>query len=1123
MDAWRDIRLKARECHRQALSKSKDRKACKLIAAALEPDDLQVDHYEPGSVVSKGVYGFLDRESKMINVASGQSTENEAVVIAHELGHFKLHRDPRNEVTALAPGLGGDPIDSGAGRVEGYSPRERKEVQADVFAGEFLCPSDWLREELLAKGRKPRDIAAGLGLPPGLVMNQAVRALLLPPLQAPPESGPSPAYALDASQLEAATWNAGPLLVDAGPGTGKTRTLVHRIRHLLENGGTSVPSPASILALTFSNKAAEEMRERLSAYNADAAIEMWVGTFHAFGLELITKYHQRIGRSINVRILDEAGSLALLEENLIRLPLRYFQNLYEPAYELVNVLRAISRCKDELITPAAYRTAAEAARVAAITEDEREVAGKALEVAAIYEIYEDALKKADAVDFGDLVLLSAHILEQNTDIRREYQNRFKHILVDEYQDVNSASARLLRALSRPGADVWVVADQRQSIYRFRGAAPTDVQRFPAEFSGARRSLAVNYRSGSPVVRAFQSFAASMQASPGGGSLTAQRGNVGAIRQVVAPSVGAEAAAIRDHIEQARAHGIPYSEQVILARSHLTLARITGALEKLGVPLLYLGDLFEREEIRDLLSLLSIGAEPGGIGLVRVAQLQEYGAAKDDALAVIRWAEANNLPKLDALRRVAEIPGLTAKGQTGLACLAAQLEGVGPGTSPWMLLTAWLFERSAYLTTVLVANDSKSQQKLIAIYQFLKVCGEMAADGNSTRKYLLARVRRIEALNDDRIYRAVASEASDTQGVRVLTIHGSKGLEFKAVHLPALATRYMPAVRQGVRCPPPPSLAHLAVQPGDHDAEEECLFFVALSRARDFLFLTRSERYTATQNASASRFLSGLNGLAPVRRSDAGAPPTQPARPLCPPKPRNLYQERELSLYIQCPQRYQFETLDGLRAMRDEAPYIRFHRCVFRTIGWLEEQRAAGTPADRAAALEQLAQEWALRGPTGHGFEAYYRASADSMVTSMVDVIAAETGTYDRGEWIVDLDGRQIAVTPDRVVIGQDGTVHLQRIRTGRKTKSDPANRIYALLRRGAETRYRGKRISIETYYLATDETVIVPPGKDDKLLAEYRNAITEIERGAFAPAPEDARRCPNCQCYFICDFIPGVS
>jgi ATP-dependent DNA helicase UvrD/PcrA len=953
MDAWRDIRLKARECHRQALSKSKDRKACKLIPAALEPDDLQIDHYAPGSVVSKGVFGFLDRESKIINVAGDQSAEDEAVVIAHELGHFKLHRDPRNEVTALAPGLGGDPIDSGAGRVEGYSPRERKEIQADVFAGEFLCPSDWLREELVGKGRKPRDVAKEIGLPPGLVMNQAIRALLLPPLQAPPASDPAPPYALDASQLEAATWDNGPLLVDAGPGTGKTRTLVHRIRHILENDITAVPSPASILALTFSNKAAEEMRERLSAYNSDAAIEMWVGTFHAFGLELVTKYHQRLGRSIKVRILDEAGSLALLEANLIKLPLRYFQNLYEPAYELVPVLRAISRCKDEMVTPAVYRAEAEAAHASAITDDEGEIAGKALEVAAIYEIYEDELKKADAVDFGDLVMRSAHILEQHADIQAEYHARFEHILVDEYQDVNSASARLLRALCKPGGDVWVVADQRQSIYRFRGAAPSNVQRFVADFSGQRRSLAINYRSGSSVVRAFQSFAAHMKASPGGGRWTVQRGNVGAIRQVVAPTVAAEAAAIRDHIEHAKAQGIPYSEQVILARSHLTLARITGALEKLGVPLLYLGDLFEREEIRDLLSLLSIGAEPGGIGLVRVAQLQEYGATKADALTVIRWAEANHLPKLEALSRVAEIPGLTPQGQAGLARLAAQLEGVGPGTSPWTLLTMWLFERSTYLAPLLAAADPKSQQKLIAIYQFLKVCGEMAADGDSSRKYLLARVRRIEALNDDRMYRAVASEASDTNGVRVLTIHGSKGLEFKAVHLPALATRYMPAIRQWVRCPPPPNLAHLAIQPGDHDAEEECLFFVALSRARDFLFLTRAEHYTPTQRANASKFLTSLDALAPARRMDGGGAPARSGPPPCPPTPRTLYQERELSLYIQCPQRYQFETLDGLRAMRDETPYIRFHRCVFRTIGWIEQQRAAGSPADRAAALAQF--------------------------------------------------------------------------------------------------------------------------------------------------------------------------
>ena len=185
----------------------------------------------------------------MVYVASSQSAEDEAIVIAHEIGHFKLHRDPRNEVTAIAPGLGGDSIDPGAGRVEGYSSRERKEVQADVFAGEFLCPSDWLREQLLMAGKRPGEVAKNLELPPGLVMNQAIRALLLPPLHTSSAPQPMQAFELDESQLEAALWNDGPLLVDAGPGTGKTRTLVYRIQRLLEQGA----SPASILALTFSN------------------------------------------------------------------------------------------------------------------------------------------------------------------------------------------------------------------------------------------------------------------------------------------------------------------------------------------------------------------------------------------------------------------------------------------------------------------------------------------------------------------------------------------------------------------------------------------------------------------------------------------------------------------------------------------------------------------------------------------------------------------------------------------------------------------------------------------------------------------------------------------------------
>ena len=248
-------------------------------------------------------------------------------------------------------------------------------------------------------------------MPESLVTHQLIRGLLLPPLREAPPAPPAAVYDLDESQRLAATWDGAPLLVDAGPGTGKTRTLIHRIGHLLGNGST----PGMFLALTFSNKAAEEMRERLSAMNPDAAIEMWVGTFHAFGLELITKWPSAIGRTGDVTVLDEAGSLALLEDNLAKLPLRHFQNLYEPAYELAHVLRAVSRCKDELISPAAYRAAAEEAYAAAEVArdaDAIEAAEKALELAAIYQIYEDKLAETNSVDFGDLVLLAGRLVEK---------------------------------------------------------------------------------------------------------------------------------------------------------------------------------------------------------------------------------------------------------------------------------------------------------------------------------------------------------------------------------------------------------------------------------------------------------------------------------------------------------------------------------------------------------------------------------------------------------------------------------------------------------------------------------------------------------------------------------------
>lgn len=1112
MDSWIDIRRRARTLHREALEQAKgDRRANALIAGALQLRDLEVERFEPGSIAGQHVLGFLEREACLINVANNQLAEDESVIVAHEIGHFELHHDRRNEVTVTSQILSGDAIETAAAGVEGYSARERKEIQADVFAGEFLCPSDWLRDEFTQRGRKPSEIAGQLGLPLHLVTNQLIRALLLPPLRPVAEvSTTGEATQLDESQLKAATWNDGPLLVDAGPGTGKTRTLVHRIQHLLERGVAAT----SILALTFSKKAAEEMRERISAMNPQAAIEMWVGTFHSFGLEITAKWPSRIGRTQQFQVVDPTAALSLLEDNLIRLPLDNYQNLYEPAYDLVHILKMISRCKDEMITPEELRVAAAESLSAATDAEEQEKSEKALEVAAIYEIYETILTENDAVDFGDLIMRTARMLEENQDLRDTLQQRYKHIVVDEYQDVNFASARLLRVLSGPETKVWVVADQRQSIYRFRGAKPTNVAQFENDFCGTRQSLTFNYRSFSSIVDTFQAFSVVMAGRAMSGSWTAKRGDGGEVSVTVAPTLAAEAEAIRDKIESLRVGGIAYQDQVILARSHLSLARVTDLLEKMGVPLLYLGDLFERPEIRDLLSLVAMDAEFGGIGLVRVAQLPEYGASRQDALLVIRWSLENKMHLFEALTRLDHIPGLSTNGRLSLAKLGQQLHGFDSTTSPWTLLSTWLFERSNYLTPLLNSADIKSRQKLIAIYHFLKICGEQVALGESSRKSFLAKIRRIEMLNEDTIYRAVASEATDMDAVRVMTIHGSKGLEFRAVHLPVLATRYMPSTRQGVRCPAPQSLPHLVMQADHHEAEEECLFFVALSRARDHLSLSRAEQYT-TQKSSESKFLPSIRNQAVARRHSGTGNSYASIRQLTPVPLRESYEERELELYMQCPARYDYQQREGLRGNRDESAYVRFHRCVYRTVGWLERRRHDGESATSHDALSQLALVWQTDGPVDHPFEGYYRNAAENMMQLMAQTLATENATYDRQEWSVTVANRTITLTPDRVVVGVDGAVAVQRVRTGKKTKSESEKPIYALLKLAAQSYFPGRRVGVETFYLATGERVPVASRNDEKLIQKYADAIAGIESGDFHPIP-DPRRCPNCPSYFIC-------
>jgi superfamily I DNA/RNA helicase len=302
-----------------------------------------------------------------------------------------------------------------------------------------------------------------------------------------------------------------------------------------------------------------------------------------------------------------------------------------------------------------------ASAMSAVSETEREAREKALEVAHAYDVYERAKRARGFVDFGDLIARPVELFRMRPDIRDAVRTERRHVLVDEYQDMNRASGLLLKELVEPGCGPWVVGDVKQSIYRFRGASPVNMVRFADDFPGATTTdLGVNYRSGGRIVRTFESFGAGMASGELAPPmrLEARRGETaGRVEFDIASTFEAECEGIARTIQSDVEAGSSFGHHAILARSHTTLARLARHLERSGVPCLYFGDFFERTEIRDLLSLLSLVSERLGVGLFRAAQLPQYAVPGGDILAVFRWRRDQDVAMIAALRRLDEISDL----------------------------------------------------------------------------------------------------------------------------------------------------------------------------------------------------------------------------------------------------------------------------------------------------------------------------------------------------------------------------------------------------------------------------------------------------------------------------------
>jgi Zn-dependent peptidase ImmA (M78 family) len=345
-----------------------------------------------------------------------------AFLVAHEIGHVEFGgAAAANASLEPDPSRPAEAAPVGVDRVIDYGRRERREVQMDLFGREFLLPRSAARRLHVIDGMTASAIAARLGAPFEVVAQQLLDALLLPLVTV--DTRAREEKPLNKEQKLASEHWGSPYLLEAGPGTGKTQTLVGRVEWLLEV--KKVP-PEQILVLTFSNKAAGELADRIAAKHPKAAGAMWIGTFHSFGLDIIRRFHERLKLPANPRMMDRTEAIDLLADGFPRLGLTHYQNLWDPSFEISDILAAISRAKDEVVSARRYAELSDDMLAAAKTPEQEEAAQKCQEVAKVYAYYEAIKEERKCLDFGDLVSTPVRLVESDEEVRTHLRGRHVH-------------------------------------------------------------------------------------------------------------------------------------------------------------------------------------------------------------------------------------------------------------------------------------------------------------------------------------------------------------------------------------------------------------------------------------------------------------------------------------------------------------------------------------------------------------------------------------------------------------------------------------------------------------------------------------------------------------------------
>lgn len=701
---------------------------------------------------------------------------------------------------------------------------------------------------------------------------------------------------LNSEQKQAVVHDQGPLLIVAGAGTGKTTVITQRIAHLINEKRCR---PEEILALTFTDRAANEMEERVDKLLPYGYVDLWISTFHAFAERILHEHSLEVGLPDNFKLLNTTQQWLLVRQNLDKFNLDYYRPLGNPTKFIHALIRHFSRAKDECVTAESYlkyveelradSDSAEFIRTVIDEETRDQLSKKELkevmaheiikqeEVANTYHTYQQLLLEKSALDFGDLINYCLKLFQERKNVLAKYRKQFKYTLVDEFQDTNYAQYELIKLLTAPKNNITVVGDDDQSIYKFRGASISNILQFKDDYPKSKEIfLNKNYRSGQDILDLSYNFI--QQNNPYrlevklrgdkklSKKLSSQISLKGKIEHFHGSTLADEIKLTLGKIIKIynKSEETKWSDFVVLVRANATANDFIYGLEQANIPYNFLASrgLYSKKIILDILAYFKLLDDyHESPAMYRILTMLLWQVSHQDIINLNYWARRRGWSLFEACQQASTFSNVSGEGKEKINKILALIERhsqlARDKKNTTEIIQAFLID-SGYLKSLTNQDSADNRQELNYLNQFYKKIQEFEKenDDKTLNNFLAFIELELESGEEGALTQNLEEEGPDT--VKIMTVHAAKGLEFKYVFIVGLVDKRFPSIDRGEPIELPDKLVKEIVPEGDiHLQEERRLFYVAMTRAKDGLYFTSADDYGGARKKKLSRFLTEL--------------------------------------------------------------------------------------------------------------------------------------------------------------------------------------------------------------------------------------------------------------------------